>query len=55
MPDVTGMGVKDALFLLEQMGLKVFVNGKGAVVNQSIVPGSLVAKGSTVILELSSV
>ncbi len=55
MPDVTGMGIKDALFLLEQMGLKVMVNGKGAVVKQSILPGSLIAKGSIVILDLASV
>jgi len=55
MPNVTGMGIKDALFLLEQMGLKVMVNGKGAVVRQSILPGSLIAKGSIVILDLASV
>ena len=54
MPDVTGMGIKDALFLLEQMGLKVMVNGKGAVVRQSILPGSLITKGSTVILDLGN-
>lgn len=55
MPNVTGMGIKDALFLLEQMGLKVMVNGKGAVVKQSVLPGSLIAKGSIVILDLASV
>jgi len=55
MPNVTGMGIKDALFLLEQMGLKVMVNGKGAVVRQSILPGTLIAKGNIVILDLASV
>ena len=52
MPDVSGMGLRDALFLLEEMGLKVVVNGKGAVVSQSLKPGSLVSKGMPVVLEL---
>jgi cell division protein FtsI (penicillin-binding protein 3) len=55
MPNVTGMGIKDALFLLEQMGLKVMVNGRGEVIRQSILPGSLIAKGTTVILDLANV
>jgi len=41
------------LHLLESMGLKVAVNGKGKVRTQSISPGSALAKGLTVILELS--
>ena len=52
MPDVSGMGLRDALFLLEEMGLKVVVNGKGAVVSQSLKPGSFVSKGMPVVLEL---
>jgi cell division protein FtsI (penicillin-binding protein 3) len=52
MPDVTGMGLKDAVFLLEQMGLKVMLNGKGNVVSQSISPGRMFLKGSMVMLEL---
>ncbi len=52
MPDVTGMGLKDAVFLLEQMGLKVMLNGKGNVVSQSISPGRMFLKGSVVMLEL---
>ncbi len=52
MPDVSGMGLKDALFLLEQMGLNVVVNGRGAVVNQSVKPGTLVNKGMPVVLDL---
>lgn len=54
MPDVSGMGLKDALFLLEQMGLNVVVNGRGAVVNQSVKPGTLVNKGMPVVLDLES-
>ena len=39
-PDVRGMGLRDALFILENRGLKVKVSGVGKVVNQSIPPGS---------------
>lgn len=53
MPNVKGMGLKDALYLLESMGLKVTVSGKGKVANQSVAPGSALAKGITVVLELS--
>ncbi|MCX6247733.1 MAG: penicillin-binding protein [Bacteroidetes bacterium] len=55
MPDVTGMGVKDAVFLLEQMGLKVVLNGKGNVIRQSISPGRMYLKGSIVLLDLGMV
>jgi cell division protein FtsI (penicillin-binding protein 3) len=55
MPDVTGMGVKDAVFLLEQMGLKVVLNGKGNVVRQSLAPGRMYLKGSVVMLDLGQV
>jgi cell division protein FtsI (penicillin-binding protein 3) len=52
MPDVTGMGLKDALYLLEQQGLNVLVNGKGAVVKQSVGPGSAIYRGMPVVIEL---
>jgi cell division protein FtsI (penicillin-binding protein 3) len=53
MPNVKGMGLKDALYLLENMGVKVSVKGRGKVANQSIAPGCSVAKGVAVLLELS--
>ena len=53
MPNVRGMGLKDALYVLESMGLKVSVAGKGKVIGQSIAPGTILAKGLTVMLELS--
>jgi cell division protein FtsI (penicillin-binding protein 3) len=53
MPNVKGMGLKDALYLLESMGVKVAVKGRGKVSAQSIAPGSNVAKGTSVLLELS--
>jgi len=46
------MGLKDAMYLLEQMGLNVVVNGRGSVVSQSIRAGTLVSKGMPVVLEL---
>ncbi|MCK9220475.1 MAG: penicillin-binding protein [Bacteroidales bacterium] len=52
MPDVTGMGLKDALYLLEQQGLRVLVNGKGMVIRQSIPPQTFISKGLPVIIEL---
>jgi len=53
MPNVRGMGLKDAIHLLENMGLKVAVKGKGKVIMQSVAPGTTLANGITVILELS--
>ena len=48
MPDVRGMGLKDALFLLESRGLKVRFSGKGAVRQQSIPAGARISPGMTV-------
>ena len=54
MPDVTGMGVKDAVFLLEQMGMRVVLNGKGNVVRQSVPPGGVCTRGTIVVLDLQT-
>jgi cell division protein FtsI (penicillin-binding protein 3) len=53
MPNVRGMGLKDAIYLLENMGLKVATRGRGKISMQSVAPGTALAKGITVILELS--
>jgi len=53
MPNVRGMGLKDAIYLLENMGLKVSVRGTGKITTQSVAPGTALGKGVTVILELS--
>jgi cell division protein FtsI (penicillin-binding protein 3) len=53
MPNVKGMGLKDALYVLETMGVKVNVKGKGKVQAQSLPAGALVAKGITVMIELN--
>ncbi len=52
-PDVIGMGLKDATYLLESVGLKVNISGKGKVVKQSLVAGATVKKGSIIYLDLA--
>lgn len=52
MPDVLGMGARDAVFALQEAGVKVKVKGAGRVVRQSIAPGVVYKKGITVELEL---
>jgi cell division protein FtsI (penicillin-binding protein 3) len=39
-PDVRGMGLSDAVYVLEKRGLKVSTTGYGKVVSQSILPGT---------------
>ena len=51
-PNVVGMGAKDAVYLLESAGLRVALNGLGRVSSQSISPGARVSKGQTVSLTL---
>ncbi len=53
MPALTGMGLKDAIYLCENMGLKVNIKGKGKVATQSIKAGQAIAKGQSVNLELN--
>ena len=51
-PDVTGMGAKDAVFLLESRGLKVKLRGRGKVRSQSYPAGKEIMKGCECILVL---
>ncbi|MBU8891308.1 MAG: PASTA domain-containing protein [Bacteroidales bacterium] len=53
MPNVKGMGVKDAVFILENMGLSVELQGRGTILKQSIAPGTGILKGDLVVLEMS--
>lgn len=53
MPDVTGMGLKDVIYLLENKGLKIGVQGKGKVISQSIPPATIFTKGQTINLFLN--
>lgn len=51
-PRVVGMGAKDAVYLLEQAGLRVALSGAGRVTSQSVAPGQRVGKGQTILLTL---
>ncbi len=53
MPNVVGMGLKDALFILESRGLQVSFSGKGAVRTQSIKAGAKISSGAQVSIRLN--
>lgn len=48
MPDLKGLGLKDAIFLCENAGLKVDIKGRGKVFAQSVNKGNTVSKGQVV-------
>ncbi|MFH6943954.1 penicillin-binding protein [Flavobacterium sp. FlaQc-50] len=52
-PDLKGMPGMDAIALLENLGLKVKVNGVGKVKKQSLQAGQNISKNETIVLELS--
>lgn len=52
-PNVLGMGLKDALYILENRGLHVRVQGNGMVKRQSLPPGTRAFQGSTIVIELT--
>lgn len=52
-PDVRGMGLRDALFVLENMGLKVKAEGRGRVYYQSVRYGTVITQGREIVLKLS--
>ena len=51
-PNVIGMGARDAVFLLESAGLRVVLDGMGRVSSQSMGAGTRIAKGQTIRLTL---
>lgn len=51
-PDVQGMGARDALYLLEKSGLKVIITGSGKVMSQSFPSGQRLVKGTTISITL---
>lgn len=52
-PDVMGMGARDAIFNMESRGIKTRIVGRGKVIKQSLVPGTPVKKGAVCSLELN--
>ena len=53
-PKLIGMTAKDAVFLLEDLGMQVQLRGRGFVKEQSLQPGSKATKGKTITLKLSN-
>jgi len=53
MPDLTGMGARDAVYELESRGLRVSLSGRGKVKSQSIAAGKNIAPGTMCELELA--
>jgi cell division protein FtsI (penicillin-binding protein 3) len=51
-PNLKGMGLKDAVFLLENAGLEVETRGVGKVKRQSVKAGKKVSKGTRIKLVL---
>ena len=51
-PNVGGMGLRDAMYILENRGLKVVTSGSGRVRKQSIIPGTPI-EGQTIRLTLN--
>ena len=45
MPDVSGMGARDAVYIIERRGVSVRIQGRGKVVEQSIPAGNAIRKG----------
>ena len=52
-PDVKGMGLRDALYMLESMDLRVTVKGSGKVRSQEPEPGSPIKKAETIAIQLN--
>jgi cell division protein FtsI (penicillin-binding protein 3) len=46
-PDLTGMGARDAVYLLESQGVKAIIKGRGKVKAQSIYSGTAIKQGMT--------
>lgn len=52
-PDVRGMTLRDAIYVLENLGLEVKTDGRGRVSTQSQTPGGKLIEGSTIKLQMS--
>ena len=53
LPDFRGMNLRDALLLLEKMGIAVKLQGTGKITRQSVRPGTALKTVATLTLELS--
>lgn len=46
-PDVIGLGTRDAVYQMESRGIRTQIYGRGKVVKQTLIPGTLIKKGAT--------
>lgn len=53
MPDVTGMGARDAVYIIESRGGKVVIQGTGKVRQQSKPAGSPMHRNEKIVLKLA--
>ena len=53
MPDMKGLGARDAVYQLERIGVKVKLRGTGMVRRQDIAPGTILKPGMLCTLELN--
>ena len=53
MPNLKGMNLKDAMFIMERYGIKIIISGSGSIINQSIQSGEHITKETLVKLELA--
>ena len=51
-PNVRGMGARDAVYLMEKRGIKVRITGRGRVIEQSLAPGDKIKNGMQCSLRL---
>lgn len=54
MPDVIGMGARDAVYLIESRGVKCKLQDRGHIVKQSIPAGNYIKKGEVCLLTLEN-
>ena len=52
-PNIYGMGARDAIFAMESRGIKTKLYGRGKVTKQSLMPGTRVKKGAVCSIELN--
>ena len=55
MPDLRGKTIKEALLILNELGIKWSISGSGVVAEQSIPPGQALSKRKTCILNCSQI
>lgn len=54
MPDLIGLSLSDAVYILERSGIRVNISGRGKVVGQSVPAGKEIRKGTTIKLFLEA-